>query len=37
MYEFEYHRPTSLDDAAGRLSDEDAKLVWSHPRTDQGL
>ena len=27
MYEFEYHRPTSLDDAAGRLSDEDAKLV----------
>jgi aerobic carbon-monoxide dehydrogenase medium subunit len=27
MYEFDYHRPTSLDDAAGRLSDEDAKLV----------
>jgi aerobic carbon-monoxide dehydrogenase medium subunit len=27
MYEFEYHRATSLDDAAGRLADEDAKLV----------
>ncbi len=27
MYEFDYHRATSLDDAAGRLSDEDAKLV----------
>jgi aerobic carbon-monoxide dehydrogenase medium subunit len=27
MYEFEYHRPTSLNDAASRLSDEDAKLV----------
>ncbi|HEX5454006.1 MAG TPA: xanthine dehydrogenase family protein subunit M [Stellaceae bacterium] len=27
MYEFEYHRPTSLDDAAGRLSDVDATLV----------
>ncbi len=27
MYEFDYHRPTSLDDAAGRLGDEDAKLV----------
>lgn len=27
MYEFDYHRPTSLDDAASRLSDEDAKLV----------
>jgi aerobic carbon-monoxide dehydrogenase medium subunit len=27
MYEFDYHRATSLDDAAGRLSDADAKLV----------
>ena len=27
MYEFDYHRATSLDDAAGRLSDEEAKLV----------
>ena len=28
MYEFDYHRATSLDDAAGRLTgDEDAKLV----------
>jgi aerobic carbon-monoxide dehydrogenase medium subunit len=27
MYEFDYHRPASLDDAAGRLSDDDAKLV----------
>ncbi|HEX3864382.1 MAG TPA: xanthine dehydrogenase family protein subunit M [Stellaceae bacterium] len=27
MYEFEYHTATSLDDAAGRLADEDAKLV----------
>jgi carbon-monoxide dehydrogenase medium subunit len=27
MYEFDYHRPTSLDDAASRLSDEEAKLV----------
>jgi aerobic carbon-monoxide dehydrogenase medium subunit len=27
MYEFDYHRPASLDDAASRLSDEDAKLV----------
>lgn len=27
MYEFDYHRPTSLDDAASRLGDEDAKLV----------
>jgi carbon-monoxide dehydrogenase medium subunit len=27
MYEFDYHRAASLDDAAGRLSDEDAKLV----------
>ena len=27
MYEFDYHRPTSLDDAASRLGDEEAKLV----------
>jgi carbon-monoxide dehydrogenase medium subunit len=27
MYEFEYHRPTSLDDAAKMLGNEDAKLV----------
>jgi len=27
MYEFDYHRPTSLDDAARLLGDEDAKLV----------
>jgi len=27
MYEFDYNRPTSLDDAARRLGDEDAKLV----------
>ena len=27
MYEFDYHRPTSLDDAASRLSDDEAKLV----------
>jgi aerobic carbon-monoxide dehydrogenase medium subunit len=27
MYEFDYHRATSLDDAAGRLADEEAKLV----------
>ena len=27
MYEFDYHRATSLDDAAGRLGDADAKLV----------
>jgi carbon-monoxide dehydrogenase medium subunit len=27
MYEFDYHRATSLDDAAGKLSDADAKLV----------
>ncbi|HKS89128.1 MAG TPA: xanthine dehydrogenase family protein subunit M [Stellaceae bacterium] len=27
MYEFDYHRATSLDDAAGRLGDEEAKLV----------
>jgi aerobic carbon-monoxide dehydrogenase medium subunit len=27
MYEFEYHRATSLDDAANRLADEEAKLV----------
>jgi len=27
MYEFDYHRPTSLDDAASRLGDADAKLV----------
>src|SRR5213595_412418 len=27
MYEFDYHRPTSLDDAASRLSDEEAKMV----------
>jgi carbon-monoxide dehydrogenase medium subunit len=27
MYEFDYNRPTSLDDAASRLSDADAKLV----------
>jgi len=27
MYEFDYTRPTSLDDAARRLGDEDAKLV----------
>jgi aerobic carbon-monoxide dehydrogenase medium subunit len=27
MYEFEYHRATSLDDAARRLGDEEAKLV----------
>ena len=27
MYEFDYHRATSLDDAAGRLSDDEAKLV----------
>jgi carbon-monoxide dehydrogenase medium subunit len=27
MYEFEYVKATSLDDAANRLSDEDAKLV----------
>jgi carbon-monoxide dehydrogenase medium subunit len=27
MYEFEYHRPTSLDEAAKMLGNEDAKLV----------
>ena len=27
MYEFQYHRATSLDDAASRLADEEAKLV----------
>src|SRR5437763_15698361 len=27
MYEFEYHRPTSLDDAPKMLGNEDAKLV----------
>jgi carbon-monoxide dehydrogenase medium subunit len=27
MYEFDYHRAASLDDAAGRLADEEAKLV----------
>ena len=27
MYEFDYTSPTSLDDAAGRLSDAEAKLV----------
>ena len=27
MYEFDYHRATSLDDAADRLSDAEAKLV----------
>ena len=27
MYEFDYHRATSLDDAARRLGDADAKLV----------
>jgi len=27
MYEFEYHRPASLDDAAKMLGNEDAKLV----------
>ena len=27
MYEFDYTSPTSLDDAASRLSDADAKLV----------
>jgi carbon-monoxide dehydrogenase medium subunit len=27
MYEFDYHRATSLDDAAGRLGDDEAKLV----------
>ncbi len=27
MYEFDYHKATSLDDAAARLADEDAKLV----------
>ncbi|HTV89773.1 MAG TPA: xanthine dehydrogenase family protein subunit M [Stellaceae bacterium] len=27
MYEFEYLRATSLDDAAGRLADDEAKLV----------
>ena len=27
MYEFEYHRPTSLDDAAKMATGEDAKLV----------
>jgi carbon-monoxide dehydrogenase medium subunit len=27
MYEFEYHRPTSLDDAAKMLGNEDATLV----------
>jgi carbon-monoxide dehydrogenase medium subunit len=27
MYEFEYHRPTNLDDAAKMLGNEDAKLV----------
>jgi carbon-monoxide dehydrogenase medium subunit len=27
MYEFEYHRPASLDDAARRLGDAEAKLV----------
>jgi aerobic carbon-monoxide dehydrogenase medium subunit len=27
MYEFEYHRPTSLDNAARMLGDEDVKLV----------
>ena len=27
MYEFDYHRATSVDDAVGKLADEDAKLV----------
>jgi len=27
MYEFDYHRATSLDDAAAKLADEEAKLV----------
>src|SRR5579864_3472640 len=27
MYEFDYHRAMSLDDAAGRLGDDEAKLV----------
>ncbi len=27
MYEFDYHRPASLADAAKRLGDADAKLV----------
>ena len=27
MYNFEYHRPASLDDAAKLLGNEDAKLV----------
>ncbi|HTT78583.1 MAG TPA: FAD binding domain-containing protein, partial [Stellaceae bacterium] len=27
MYEFDYHPATSLDDAAARLADEEAKLV----------
>ena len=27
MYEFDYSRATSLEDAAGKLSDADAKLV----------
>ncbi len=27
MYEFEYHTATSLEDAAGKLADEEAKLV----------
>src|SRR5947207_9278505 len=27
MYEFDYHRPTSLDDVAVLLGDEEAKLV----------
>ena len=27
MYEFDYHRATSLDDAAGKLGDAEAKLV----------
>src|SRR6266576_7256869 len=27
MYEFDYHRATNLDDAAGKLGDADAKLV----------
>ncbi|MBV9829552.1 MAG: xanthine dehydrogenase family protein subunit M [Alphaproteobacteria bacterium] len=27
MYEFDYHRATSVDDAVGKLADDDAKLV----------
>jgi carbon-monoxide dehydrogenase medium subunit len=27
MYEFEYHKPASLDDVARLLGDEEAKLV----------